>query len=63
MTAASKAQIEHDIAALLAAWESACPEARRAFAEACWSPLDGWPPAEEIGEAEARVLGDQVGSP
>jgi hypothetical protein len=49
---ACKVQIEHDIAALLMAWEDACPEARRAFSEAHFA-LDGWPAAQPVSTDEA----------
>jgi hypothetical protein len=49
---ATKQKIEHDLNVLLAAWDAACPEARRYFAEGCFC-IDGHPVAVPLSEDEA----------
>jgi hypothetical protein len=49
VTAATKQKIERDLDQLLAAWDAACPEAKRFFAEGHFC-LDGWPAAVPLSD-------------
>jgi hypothetical protein len=48
-----RSKTDLDLERLQALWDSATPEAKRAFAEAHFNVLDGWPAAQSIRECDA----------